>query len=615
MADTPLPIETLSIEAVRAIGKTLGQMNLYRVGHPAVTASLGDALGHLTRLLDQMPEGELAYGIDQDKLIANGRIVGGLSQVPNSFLSLFNRYRLNSVTFKSGLTLAELTALCELAALRPEHAKSTDPKAFLNERDVNHIAFNEAIYAKVDKAQDAPPPMETAQQAFQAATASERSILQEIERQSLERSLEMLVQAAVPDPAERTEVYQAVLGQMQADLERRVSQATETVRKEKTRIENEQVRTQAVLSNMAEGVVVVDDDGKVLMMNPAAETLYGVRLAEVAGKSLAEHVKEEHLMTMATQIAAPPSDRPLEPEVSVTSTEDTHRTIRGSTALVQNEAGKTVGMVSVLTDVTKQRELQRTEREFVAHVTHELRAPLSSIRAAVELLQGQFSGKLENDDRKMFDTVIKNTDRLDLLIKGILDFSKIESGQMTVHPQACEVEKIAREGADSLRPWCLKKGIQLSLEGASGLPPVAADAPRTVQVLVNLLSNAIKFTPSGGRITVRVAGGTGRQERFAVFSVQDTGPGIAKQDQEKIFEKFVQIASGERHVGGTGLGLAIAKALIHLQRGQMWVQSEAGQGATFLFTLPYYVASKETTQPAPKPPSARAWWKRLFGAR
>ncbi|MBI3548597.1 MAG: PAS domain S-box protein [Elusimicrobia bacterium] len=636
MAESAQATDALALDALKAIGKTLGQMTLYRVGHPAVAATLQESHRLLGQVLESSRAAELTYAIDGDKLLANGRVIASAALLPNSILSVFKRYHLHSITFKAGLQTSELTALCELAGLRPEAAKTMDAAAFLKERGVQSIQFNAAIYAKVEKGWETPQPVPVSVPAAEptgaaappaAGTAPAETpapapvpapagptIAEKIAPLPIEESIDALVKEAVKDPKDQAAVYDTVLQQLQADLEQKIKKATESLRKEKTKVENEQVRTTTVLSNMAEGVVVVDDHGNILMMNPAAEELYGVKLVDVAGKPLSDRVKEEHLMTLATEMGEV-KEVPSESKVDVLSTDDTRRTVRGSTAIVQNESGKPVGMVSVLTDVTKHKELQRMERDFVAHVTHELRAPLSSIRASLEILQGQLTGKLASDDERIFGTALRNADRLEDLIRQILDFSKLESGQMTVHPRPAEAEQIAKESVDSLRPWCQKKGINLTFTAESKIPHVMSDPQRTVQVCVNLLSNAIKFTPQGGNIAVRVAPGMGKFEKFVQVSVSDTGPGIAKADQAKIFEKFVQIASGEKHVGGTGLGLAISKALIHLQGGAMWVDSEVGKGATFHFTLPINVAKGEETVAVVKTLVRRPWWKRLLGLK
>jgi signal transduction histidine kinase len=351
------------------------------------------------------------------------------------------------------------------------------------------------------------------------------------------------------------------------------------------------------------------------MMNPAAEQIYGTTLAQAAGKSVVEKAGEEHMVTLAAELTAP-GDRDIDKEVKTTASEDTRRTLRSAGAVVQNEAGKVVGMVSSLPDAAQHKELQRVQREFVAHITHELRAPLSSIRAALEILEEEFRGKLKADEEKMMSTALRNSDRLADMINSILDFSKIESGQMTVAKRQTNPEKIVREAVESVTPWASKKHLGLAISVVPGLPPVYADEKRTIQVLINLLSNAIKFTPTAGRITVSLGPSRENREKFLEFSVADTGPGIAKADQKKIFEKFVQIASGEMLAAGTGLGLSIAKALVHLQGGLLGVDSDLGRGAVFTFTLPIYVPPREDMgSHTPGVSQAQPWWKKLLGLK
>jgi len=614
--------ERLSMDVLQWLAKTLGQMSLYKVGHPAVAATLQLAEKHLREALSQT-DGELTFSMDQGKWLVNGRIIGSTSQTPRSISGIFSRFKLTSITFKAGVANAELVAFCELAAMRQDAPQAGDPKGYLAARGVENICFNEAVYAKMDAAMANPAGQpEAASEAPAAASGPAPAAVEPVEAGtlnlegvSLEEAIQSLVTRAVPRPEHRADVIDRVMQLVSEDIQRRVAEVTKTLRQEKNVLQNEQTRTQAVLENMVEGVVVVDDQGKILMMNPAAEQIYGVTLSQAAGQPLAEKAGEEHLVTLAAELTTP-AEREIGKEVRVKALDETRRTLMSAGAVVQNEAGKVVGMVSSLPDVAKHKALQRMQRDFVAHVTHELRAPLSSIRAALEILEGQFAGKLKADEEKMLGTALKNSDRLADMISSILDFSKIESGQMTVAPRAANAEKLAREAVESVSPWASRKRLGLSLSVVPGLPPIRADEKRTIQVLINLLSNAIKFTPAGGSVTVALAFARESPDKFVEFSVTDTGPGIAKADQKKIFEKFVQIAAGEMQTGGTGLGLSIAKALAHLQGGKLWVDSDEGKGARFAFTLPVYVAPREETGLArPGAKSALPWWKKMFGLK
>jgi len=620
MAETAAadPLDAQALEALKSLGKALGQMTLYKIGHPAVAATLELAREQLTQALART-SGELVFTTDHDKLIANGRIVGMVRDLPSGISSVFSRFKLSSLTFKAGVDGSDLAAFCEIAAVRPGAAAGGAPADALSERGVTRIVLNEAVYAKMDGSTPRLKPVEpgaagapSQAPADPAGAAAAENVLAQT---SLDAAIEALVDSAVP-PDQRQQVLDKVLDLLRADVEKRINEVTRELRHEQNLLQNEQARTGAVLSNMVEGVVMVDEQGKILMMNPAAEQLYGATLAEVAGQPLASKTGEQHVVTLANELLRP-EKAPAPEDVAVTGEQDTRRAIKASGAIVQNQDGKVVGMVSQLTDVAKHKELQRVQGDFVAHVTHELRAPLASIRAAIEIVSGETAGKISPEESRMLAAALKNSDRLADLINSILDFSKIESGQMTVAPRKDDPERIARDGVDSLAAWASKKRINLSLVAEHDLPPVAADHGRCVQVLVNLLSNGIKFTPAGGAITVRVGLAPERAgaERMVQYSVSDTGPGIPKAEQKRIFEKFVQIASGETNMTGTGLGLSIAKALIHLQGGKMWVESEPGRGSSFFFTLPVYVVQRaETPKPvAAAAPKSKSWWKRLLG--
>ncbi|PCI40395.1 MAG: hypothetical protein COB53_01325 [Elusimicrobia bacterium] len=593
---------TRCLDVLKAIGKTLSQLNLYNAKHPAVKKMTADTVAELAVLLIEAGGGEIVYSIDNDKVVANGKIIGQISQLPNSIPQIFTKYKLDSVVFKQGLTEAELTAFSEMAAMRPDAAKSIEPGTYLPEKGVTHIVMDEAVYSKVEELEES-----------KVGAKSAEDFIEETKDRSLEDTIQALVKMAVPDPAQQKKLMEAVMARVREDLEKQVNEATKELTFQKQTLENEQARTQGVMEGMATGVVVVDDQGQVLMMNPEAEELFGKNLSEMAGTPLQASASDTRMVLMSNDLALP-KDRAIESSVQSVSDADTQRTLRASTAVVHNEAGKPVGVVQAISDEAKHRELQKREREFVAHVTHELRAPLSSIRAALEIVEEMISSNMDPEAKKMFNNAMRNTDRLEDLVNSILDFGKLESGQMSVNPKVCRPDVITREAAEGMMPWATKKGINLVIKTDEDLPEVFADWKRTVQVIVNLLSNAIKFTPKEGTITVLVGPGTAGDKRV-LFQVKDTGVGIAKEEQARVFEKFQQIQSGERHVGGTGLGLAIAKALIHMQKGKMWLESDVGKGATFLFTLPEHDGPRKEKKKIVKASTAEIlpWWKTLLG--
>jgi PAS domain S-box-containing protein len=356
------------------------------------------------------------------------------------------------------------------------------------------------------------------------------------------------------------------------------------------------------MQNAGEGIIVVDGKGNIMLMNPAAEEIYGARLADIAGQPVAAGAGDTRVVALASDLEGSP-DKPPSASIQVSGADGVKRTIGASWAVVQNEGGRVVGMVMTLTDLAKHRRLEQAERDFVAHVAHELRSPLSSIQASMD----------ESQKRVMANSLF-NTQRLAGLINDILDFSKIESGMMTVRPRRSDARKAASDAVESLGPWAARKQLTLTLSAAPDLPDAQLDPRRTVQVLVNLLSNAIKFTPAGGAVVVGVGRSRTEPDRWLVFGVSDTGPGIPKREQERIFQRFLQLGQGEKHAGaGTGLGLTISKALVEMQGGQLWFESEEGRGTRFYFTLPVFVPEPEGEATPPPPPPPAPWWKRLFG--
>jgi signal transduction histidine kinase len=243
------------------------------------------------------------------------------------------------------------------------------------------------------------------------------------------------------------------------------------------------------------------------------------------------------------------------------------------------------------------RELDRLKDEFVALVSHELRTPLTSIRGYLELVLDGEAGDLTDDQREFLGIVERNAHRLLALVGDLLFLAQVEAGKLSLELGAVDLSSLAAETVETARPLAEEKGVTLTL--ASGpLPLLAADRIRLAQLLDNLVSNGVKFTPSGGRVDVRVRGERGR----AVIEVRDTGMGVPPGEQDHLFERFFRASKAtEQAIPGTGLGLAISKAIVHAHGGRITVASEEGKGSTFRVDLPIreaQIAPAETEQVA-----------------
>ena len=342
----------------------------------------------------------------------------------------------------------------------------------------------------------------------------------------------------------------------------------------------------AVLTSMVEGVMVLDARSHVLQINPALERMFGISRVEARGRPCAElfrHQQLNNLVAMILQARTPHEDEIVLP------LSGRHLHIEASPA--GGERDNEACIVLVFHDVTDLRRLEKIRKDFVANVSHELRTPLTSIKGYVEaLLDG---GKDDPSVAGRFlDIILKQSDRLNLIIEDLLELSKIESGQISLREEPIDVRALVDRTLSTIKPIADRKGHRLVTALDPSLPLIAGDEDRLVQVLTNLLDNAIKYTPEGGTITV---GGTSAPSPNVAepllhtidLIVADTGIGIPERDRPRIFERFYRVDKARsRDLGGTGLGLAIVKHLVEGHGGQVWVEANQPQGSRFVVRLP-----------------------------
>ena len=260
------------------------------------------------------------------------------------------------------------------------------------------------------------------------------------------------------------------------------------------------------------------------------------------------------------------------------------------------KGGQSDGIIISVENITKRKDMERMKDEFVSTVSHELRTPLTSIRGSLGLVAGGVTGVLPQKAQELVDIAYKNSDRLILLINDILDMNKLEADQLELNMAPHDMGMVLQEMVEANQGYADKYGVQLGLSPAPGPVSVLVDQHRFQQVLSNLVSNAIKFSPRGATVE---AGYVIDGSRVRLH-VRDHGPGIPRQFQSRIFEKFAQADSSDaRAQGGTGLGLSIAKGLCERMGGWMYFETEEGQGTTFFIELPVYNAAETANDEDP----------------
>jgi len=247
---------------------------------------------------------------------------------------------------------------------------------------------------------------------------------------------------------------------------------------------------------------------------------------------------------------------------------------------VHGKKGLLIGVVLVLRDVTRLTELDRLKSEFVMTASHELRTPLTSIALGIDLLMEGGRRKLDEKEQKLLSAAHEDINRLKILVNNLLDLSKIEAGKMEMEFTHFPVGLIFEKVVSVFKTQAEEKGVNLSYHSPEQISKVKGDLDKIIWVLTNLISNALHYTSKGGHIYLSA-------EPFLSYiqiSVRDDGPGIPFEYQSKVFDKFVQIKSGQV-LGGSGLGLAISKEIVRAHGGTIWVDSSPGKGSTFTFTL------------------------------
>ena len=343
----------------------------------------------------------------------------------------------------------------------------------------------------------------------------------------------------------------------------------------------EQKKTEAIIFSIEDGIIMTDYQGRIQLLSHRAKDILQIEgNAETLGQPLWKFLPTPELKTIFVDVLTKPEGK-KSIEVKLPRDQKDRFYSLSSEQVRSPKNEETMGIVTVIHDITLEKELDSMKEEFLHSITHDLRNPLTAIRGFIRLFQSGQTGPLSEIQGKMFDTMEKASLRLLTMINDILDLARLEAGRMTLHLETFRLEELAGRVLELFSPQSRTNNIQLTLDLAgSTLPPLTADPNLIERVFTNLIGNASKFTPDGGSITLRLSASN---DSFKC-SVIDTGEGIPESYLEKVFDKFRQVEG--RFKGGAGLGLTICKSIVEAHGGRIWVESEEGKGSNFILTIP-----------------------------
>lgn len=349
----------------------------------------------------------------------------------------------------------------------------------------------------------------------------------------------------------------------------------------------EKTKTEAIIFSIADGIIMTDHEGTIQLINDQALKMFDIpsQGGNYEGKTIYDLVPENSLNKTLKELITQSQSNDFR-EIDL-SKEDVARFYKLNAGKVTALKGDDLGTVTVVHDITLEKQLDNMKEEFLHSITHDLRNPMTSIKGFLKFLIDGVPGEVNPQQKKMLLTINKASDKLLIMINDILDIAKIEAGQLDLDLESVNVPEVASHVIEVAEGLAQRRHISLELKADDAIGPISADNRLIERVMTNLISNSIKFSPEDGTITLEIVD----DDSHIKVSVIDHGDGIPADYIDKIFDKFKQVA-GQRK-GGTGLGLTICKHVVELHKGTIWVESKRGEGSQFIFRIPKNLKQSE----------------------
>lgn len=353
------------------------------------------------------------------------------------------------------------------------------------------------------------------------------------------------------------------------------------------KVQSEKLRIEAIIEQMQDAIVGLNEKNDVLFMNKVAAQLIGINEKEVIGLNALDLMKKNDLLNRILQndggeklmkIYADEKESyfQLERRKIIVPSYDENR----EQAIIQ--AGKEAGEVYILKNITQFKELDEAKTNFIATVSHELKTPISSIKMSLKLMDDERVGSMNPEQKELVQHIKEDCSRLLKITSELLDLAQVETGNLQLNFVKTDPRKIAIYAMDAVRFQAEQRSIELELISRNNLPHVSVDIEKTAWVLINFLSNALRYSSEKSKVVIQVIE-TGKNIEF---SVRDFGKGIDEQYQKRLFDRYFQVPTDGNNKSGSGLGLAISKDFIKAESGEIWVESAIGEGSRFCFSLP-----------------------------
>lgn len=350
-------------------------------------------------------------------------------------------------------------------------------------------------------------------------------------------------------------------------LRREVKRTTASLEEKAKISEMERSKLEAVITNIQDGVIVIDSKQKVLLMNQSAREIFGLGSQSFDGKPILDVISNPDVRAM---LARSDEGQLKYHEINF----DDGRVFNGKYTPIPK-----IGAAITIQDISYLKELDRLKNDFVDTVSHDLRSPLTAVLGYTELIER--TGPLNENQTEFLHRIRGSVQHITSLINDLLDLGRLEAGFDT-RREAIHLESVLKYTLDMFDAHIKKKGISLETEIAANLPPLRANPIRIRQMMDNLVGNAIKYTPAQGNVRVCLS----TEENQIILQVTDSGPGIPPGEQNRVFEKFYRASNAPENVSGSGLGLAIVKSIVDSHQGRVWVVSTVGKGSSFFVVLP-----------------------------